>query len=87
MRTTVRLDDDTLDLLKAEARREKISVTRMLNRALKAGLLARTPRRRQPPYRERTHAMGVPRVPLDKALALAAAIEDEEHVREIHVRR
>ena len=87
MRTTVRVDDDLFDQLKAEARKEKISVTRLLNRALKAGLEARTPRRRQAPYRERAHSMGTPRVALDKALALAAAMEDEEHVRELHARR
>ncbi len=31
--------------------------------------------------------MGVPRVALDKALALAAALEDEEIVRELTVRK
>ena len=37
MRTTVRLDDALLERLKAQARAEKVSLTRMLNRALKAG--------------------------------------------------
>lgn len=83
----MRLDDEVLELLKTEARKQKTSVTRLLNRALKVGLQSRPPRRRQAPFRERTHSMGAPRVPLDKALALAAAVEDEEHVRELHVRR
>lgn len=88
MRTTVRLDDELLERLKAEARKEKVSLARMLNRALKAGLDAGGARRRkQPVYRERVHAMGIPRVSIDKALALAAAMEDEEIVRELTLRK
>ncbi len=91
MRTTVRVDDELLEQLKAQARKEKVSVTRLLNRALKAGLAAGGARRRAPPaYHERVHAMGVPRLALDrldKALALAAALEDEEIVRELTVRK
>jgi len=88
MRTTVRVDDELLERLKAQARKEKVSLTRVLNRVLKAGLQAgRARRREQPPYRERVHAMGVPRLALDKALALAAALEDEEIVRELTLRK
>jgi hypothetical protein len=88
MRTTVRVDDEILERLKAQAREEKISLTRLLNRALKAGLQSGVARRRRKPaYRERVHAMGVPRLALDKALALAAALEDEEIVREIGLRK
>ena len=88
MRTTVRLDDELLEQLKAQARKEKVSVTRLINRALKAGLQAIGKRRRaQPAYRQRVRAMGVPRLALDKALALAATLEDEEIVRELTVRK
>ena len=88
MRTTVRLDDALLERLKAQARAEKVSLTRMLNRALKAGLDAGGARKRpRRPYRERVHAMGAPRVALDKALAMAAALEDEEVVRELATRK
>jgi len=88
MRTTVRVDDETLERLKAQARKEKVSLTRLLNRALKAGLQAGSARRReQPAYREQVHSMGAPRIALDKALALAAALEDEEIVRELALRK
>ena len=88
VRTTVRVDDELLERLKAQAHREKVSLTRLLNRALKAGLQAGGARlRAQPAYRERVHAMGVPRLALDKALALAAALEDEEIVRELMLRK
>jgi len=87
MRTTVRLDDVLLERLRAQARLEKVSLTRMINRALKAGLEAGRPRTRPPrAYRERVQAMGTPRLALDKALAMAAALEDEEVVRELATR-
>jgi hypothetical protein len=88
VRTTVRLDDELLEQLKAQARKEKVSLTRMVNRALRAGLQAGGARRpSRAAYRERTHAMGVPRLALDKALTLASALEDEEIVRELMSRK
>jgi len=88
VRTTVRVDDELLEKLKAQARKEKVSLTRLLNRTLKAGLQAGGARRRkQPIYRERVHSLGAPRLALDKALALAAALEDEEIVRELALRK
>jgi len=88
MRTTVRVDDELLDQLKAQARRENVSLTRLLNRTLKTGLQAGGARRRkQPIYHEQVHSLGAPRVALDKALALAAALEDEEIVRELALRK
>ena len=88
MRTTVRVEDDLLERLKAQARREKVSLTRVINRTLKAGLQvggARRPKRSV--YRERPQALGAPRVSLDKALALAAALEDEEIARKLALRK
>ena len=84
----MRVDDDLLERLRAQAREEKVSLTRLLNRVLKAGLQRGVARRRgKTAYRERVHAMGVPRLALDKALPLAAALEDEEIVREIGLRK
>jgi hypothetical protein len=88
MRTTIRIDDELLQRLKEQTRKENISLTRLLDRTLRAGMQAwgkpGRPRRR---HREQTHAMGVPRMKLDKALALAAALEDEEIVREMLLRK
>ena len=87
MRTTVRIDDDLLDRLKARASAEKVSLTRIINRVIKAGLATGSaPRRSRRPYRERVHAMGAPRLSLDKALALAAVLEDDEIARELATR-
>jgi hypothetical protein len=88
MRTTVRVDDELLERLKAQAQEEKVSMTRLINRTLKAGLqVGRARRPKRPLYRERAQALGAPRVSLDKALALAAALEDEEIVREFALRK
>ncbi|MEK6245232.1 MAG: ribbon-helix-helix protein, CopG family [Pseudomonadota bacterium] len=84
MRTTVRLDDELIEQLKAKARKENISLTRLLNRALRDGLRAPRPGKpRRQLYREQPLPMGPPKANLDKALALAAALEDEEIVREL----
>lgn len=88
MRTTVRIDDELLERLRAQARRDNVSLTRLFNRTLRAGLLAaqgRRPERKR--YRERPVAMGKPRIGLDKALAAAAALEDAEIARELALRK
>jgi hypothetical protein len=88
MRTTVRIDDELLERLKAQAQREDVSLARVFNRVLKAGLQAGATRgRKQSAYTEPPHPLGTPRVSLDKALALAAALEDEEIVRELALRK
>ena len=88
MRTTVRIDDDLLRNLKEQARTQNISLTRLIDRTLRAGMHAsREPRRPRRRYREQTHSMGVPSVKLDKALALAAALEDEEIIRKMKLRK
>lgn len=84
MRTTIRIEDDLLRQLKEQARKENTSLTRALARTLRAGLRTSSkpsPRKRR--LQEQTHPMGSPRIRLDKALALAAALEDEEIVRKV----
>lgn len=79
MRSTFRIDDDLLADLREQAHRENVSLTRLLNRVLRTGMQAsrsRVPRRLR--YREETIAMGAPHTDLRKALALAAALEDDE---------
>jgi predicted transcriptional regulator len=88
MRTTIRLDSELLERLKAQARRESVSLTALVNRTLRQGLKAARNKpvmRRQ--YREQPVAMGASRVPLDKALNLAAALEEEEVSRELGARQ
>lgn len=53
MRSTVRIDDDLMEELKSRAAKEDISLTRMLNRTLRAGLavpaVRRSKKRNVPP--------------------------------------
>jgi hypothetical protein len=88
MRTTVRIDDELLERLKEQARKENVSLARLVNRTLRAGLRAPAARgARKPRYRERVYAMGAAAVNLDKALAVASALEDEEVLRELSLRK
>ena len=88
MRSTVRIDDDLMIELRARSHAESVSLTRMLNRALRAGLSRPLPGDVPPkPFKQRAVAMGRPRVDLDKALALAAGLEDEEVARKVVLRK
>lgn len=88
MRTTLNIDDDLLRKLKREAERSRTSLTECVNRVLALGLERRHPATARKPYRQRTFAMGFPPIgSMDKALQLAAALEDEETVRELGLRR
>lgn len=88
MRSTVRIDDDLMTTVKTRARGEGVSMTRMFNRLVRLGLEALSKESGKPiPYRETTFRMGQPRVNLDKALALAASLEDEETLRKISLRK
>jgi hypothetical protein len=88
MRSTFRIDDDLLEELREQAHREKVSLTRLLNRVLRSGMEAKRDRApRRPRHREQTYAMGEPRTDLRKALALAAALEDDEIVRKMTLRK
>jgi hypothetical protein len=86
MRTTVTLDPDVAARLKAVARERGISFKQALNQAVRAGLGAgRRSARRFEPY---TQAMGLrPGIDLDRALRLAAALEDEETARRLELRK
>ncbi len=87
MRTTVHIDEDVMRDLRQEAEREGLSLTRLINRVLRQGMsIVRQAGKPARPYREKTFRMGLPRVDLTKALALAASLEDLE-VRDELARR
>jgi hypothetical protein len=90
MKTTIYLDDDLFRELKAAAHREGCTLRETLNRALRGGLRpAAALRRKARAYACPSFAMGSPAagVNLDKALNLAARLEDEEIVRELDLRK
>ena len=84
MRTTVSLEADADAIVRRLMRERRLSFKEALNEAIRAG--ARRPGT-DPPFRTRTFDMGPPALPLDKALRLAADLEDEELIRKLAARK
>jgi len=84
MRTTVTLDDDTDQIVRRLMRDRGMTFKQAVNEAIRTGGAAS---RRRRAFRTRTFDMGPPAVPLDKAIRLAAELEDEELVRKIAARK
>jgi len=86
MRTTVRIDPDLAARLRTFARERGISFREALNTALRAGMGQRGAAARA--YRVPARRLGLrPGIDLDKGLRLAAALEDEETVRKLELRK
>lgn len=77
MRTTVTLDPDTAALVERRMRERGVTFKQAINEAIRAGLGAEEPDE----FRTATASMGQSRVALDRALQLAADLEDDELVR------
>ncbi len=86
MRTTIDIDPVLLEQLRLEAVRRGTTVKALLNTALRAGLAARVAEPRAA-YQVDTVSLGAPRVDMDRALQLADALEDEEHRRDLQLRK
>jgi len=84
MRTTVTLEPDVDAMVRRLMRERGLGFKQAVNEAIRVGL---GPARRRARFRTRTYDMGEPTVNLDKALQLAAALEDEEIRRELTQRR
>ncbi len=79
VRTTVTLDDDVEQLVRRRMIERQVSFKTALNDAIRDGAAGRRePRGR---FATRTADLGVPSVNLDRALQLAAELEDDELVR------
>jgi hypothetical protein len=88
MRTTLTIDDRLFAELKERAHREGVPLKQVVNQALRRGLEAPVGSSKRKPYRVRAHSMGRALVPsLDKSLAIAAALEDDEIARKLAVRK
>jgi len=86
MRTTVTLDPDLAAKLRRVAQERGVSFKDALNAMLRLGLGSDSAPSR--PYRVPVRRMGLrPGVDLDKALRLSAALEDEETVRKLELRK
>ena len=86
MRTTVTLDPDVAAKLKETARERGISFKEALNTNVRRGLEGEALAAK--PYRLPTRRLGVrPGIDLDKALGLAADLEDMEIRRKLDLRK
>lgn len=87
MRTTVTLDPDVAAKLKQEARERGVSFKEALNSSVRRGLSGGRGAASRP-YRVPTRRLGArPGVDLDRALSLAAGLEDAEVVRKLSLRK
>lgn len=79
MRTTVTLDPDVEELVRREMHERRTSFKGVVNDALRRAL-GTTP---SEAFETPTFDLGAPRVDLDRALSLVAALEDEERIRRL----
>ena len=88
MRTTLTLDDRIAKALKTLAHRSGKPFKQVVHETLQTGLAAKEAPKPQA-YRLKPVSLGgvLPGVNVDKALRLAAAIEDEEIARELDLRK
>lgn len=87
MRTTVTLDPDVERILRTAVRERGISFKEALNEAVRTGL-ARARSGRKHRFVQKTFSLGSEQhFRWEKALAAAAAIEDEEIVRKLSLRK
>jgi hypothetical protein len=88
MRTTLTIEDYIMRELKEEAHRTGQPMKKVVNEVLRAGLHHLRKPEPGEPYECKTYSMGYPpRVNLDKALNIASALEDEEIIRKLSLRK
>lgn len=80
MRTTVTLDSDTEQVIREVMRERGLSFKEALNEAIRH--TTAVPRARKP-FTTTTFAMGRSVINLDKALAIAGELEDEDLLRKM----
>jgi hypothetical protein len=86
MRTTVTLDPDVEQALKARMREKGLSFKEALNAAVRSGLSPGRGRSRK--FVQKTYSMGKEQYfRWDKALAMADALEDEEIIRKMSLQK
>ena len=86
MRTTITLDPDVAVRLRALARERGEPFKTTVNAVLRRGLSDDEPRAR--PFVVRARPLGLRQgVDLDRALALAAELEDQETIRKLELRK
>jgi len=87
VRTTITLDPDVERMLRSAMRERGISLKEALNEAVRAGLTT-AKRKASRRFVQKTYSLGAEeQFRWDKALAVAEAIEDEEILRKLSLRK
>ena len=81
MRTTLRIDDDLFRELKKRASTEGLTLSELVNLALRQSLA--TEKRSRRVFRQKMRDLGRPSFDVTKANAVAAALEDEAILRKL----
>lgn len=84
MRTTITLDADTDAAVRRLMRERGMTFKQAVNESIRAGVM---PRIDAPGFHTEAVSMGVASVSLDKALQIAADLEDEEIIRKLALRK
>ncbi|MGH3431752.1 MAG: hypothetical protein ACRDQB_02835 [Thermocrispum sp.] len=83
MRTTVTLDPEVLTLVRKLMTARGLSFKEAVNTAIRAGLAPSEQEQARTP----TFSMGIPKVPVEHALRVAAELEDDELRRKLSTGR
>jgi antitoxin component of RelBE/YafQ-DinJ toxin-antitoxin module len=81
MRTTLRIDEDLFRELKKRANREGLSLSELVNLALRQSFATEKQPRRA--FRQKTRDLGRPAFDVTKANAKASELEDAEVLRKV----
>ena len=81
MRTTLRIDDDLFRELKKRATSEGLTLSELVNLALRQSLS--TEKRPRRVFRQKTRDLGRPSFDVTKANAVAAELEDQAILRKL----
>ncbi|MEN8182900.1 MAG: CopG family transcriptional regulator [Myxococcota bacterium] len=81
MRTTLRIDDDIFRELKKRATSEGVTLSELVNLALRQSLS--TEKRPRRVFRQRTRDLGRPSFDVTKANSVAAELEDQAILRKL----
>lgn len=82
VRTTVTLDPDTEQLVRRRMQERNQTFKEAVNDAIRAGSIVAGP---SAPFVTQTASLGASRVNLDRALQLAADLEDDELIRKMQL--
>jgi len=84
-RTTIRLDDDLMRQLKERAKRDNISLTRLINEAIRGWLRGAIAPAKTKRFVQKTYDMGLPLIDITHTNAVLDDLDAEEFRRKMQM--